>query len=178
MSRKIISYVLVCIFTFWNIPFISASDTSNNYIHSRDSVVEWSYGRYIEELEKIVPQLNSEKLEEIISRIEKKEASENNELEVFLDFIHILISSELENRIPLENISLEEKQDAEKEILVLQKAVGDSLNEIAQALIVLWDTESHYEETGNLKMDMNMNIQDFLEYSLSMQLDKDRKSVV
>ena len=177
MSRKIISYVLVCIFTFWNIPFISASDTSNNYIHSRDSVVEWSYGRYIEELEKIVPQLNSEKLEEIISRIEKKEASENNELEVFLDFIHILISSELENRIPLENISLEEKQDAEKEILVLQKAVGDSLNEIAQALIVLWDTESHYEETGNLKMDMNMNIQDFLEYSLSMQLDNYKATV-
>jgi len=81
-----------------------------------------------------------------------------------------LISSELDDRITRENISSEEKLLAEREVLALQQSITYSLNELLSEFIVLWNKENHYEEKGNLNMEIDMNIQDFLKYSLNMQL--------
>jgi len=155
----------------------------SNYLLIKNVVSEWKYGKYVLPLESTIPTFSNEKLEEVLTNVRTASMkSQQGELHNFLKFIENLILEEMLDRVmwdveesnetsTYEQLSPEEMIQVEKSILSLQTNLTDSLSDLLDELIVLWNDSNHYEEKWDFSMDMDVNIQNFLKYSIGLQIN-------
>jgi len=191
MLQKIWASILIAIFTLWNISVTFADQVSPEYMKAKILAEKTTYEKYVSQLETIIPSLTSEKLIEIKQRAQNGQKSSNStDLNNFLNFVETLIQDELSMRsdswkiipttttpvVPKEEeeispISDSDKAQAEQEILILQKTAADWLIDMLESVTVIWENMSHREEKWDFSMQLEMNIPDFMKYSLGVKIN-------
>lgn len=155
MFKKLSAIVLICtILTTGFSPNIFASDSY--YEYAKEALMETPNGeKYIMSLDILIPKLSDAKLTDIKSRLDNAfknsvSLSENNL--ALLEYIDVIVREEITKRAMTENISTEDREAVEKEMLVMQTHLWNSVNSLMDDMIINWNSLSRYKETGDLSM--------------------------
>ena len=192
MLQKIGIYILITLLTLWNMSAVFADQVSPEYMKAKILAENTSYEKYVSQLESIIPTLTSAKLIEIQQRAKNGQKSSNStDLNNFLHFVETLIQDELASRseawgiipiietplipdeaeVQIPALSDSDKDQAEKEILILQKTASDGLVDMLESITASWEKMSHREEKWDFSMQIDMNIPDFMKYSLGIKIN-------
>lgn len=173
--KKIISFFLVCFLLIPSMSWVAhAGITDSQYEMYKEMVLSSSYAKYVDSLESSFPQISDTQLEEIYSRVSVLESS-NSDAQALIDFVMALTKKELSERLivpALENTLTEEEQmKAAQEMRSLQSVIQKELSHLMENLLVSFEEMQHYEQEWNFSMNLDMDIPEFMEYSLDVNLD-------
>ena len=131
--------------------------------HSLEKSESWK--AYIEALNAMIPTLGKDKLHDIQERAILAQIKFSNlsgkkydEIKTLVEYIDILISKELEERILENQLSDEKKNAVEKELMYMQQSLHKDTLSALNELIINWNELTHYQEKWNFDMNMFFDV--------------------
>lgn len=163
MLRKILAFVLIGSISIVHSPISFADSVSTELLRTKAELSETTHGeKYITQLEALIPKLSIEKLEAIKEKVSgaKEVLSGENfqETLILIAYIELLIEKEISARAMETNISDKDKQIAQDAIMELQMLMKENTLSMIDELMLAWDNQTRYEEKGDFKMDMKLDI--------------------
>lgn len=181
--KKFLSFFLLSAFLLWTVsPGVTlATYESPEYLYERVLLQQSRYGHYVEELEQTFPLLSDEKIQEIYARVWNL-SYDDADMQHLVDFIVLLCEKELNTRvleekeedetiIAVSDISEREKETLSRELQTLQSSLSSELIKLMQNTLVTFEEMQNYEQKWDFTMNLGMNIPEFFEYSLWVELE-------
>ncbi|MCD5375323.1 hypothetical protein LR010_02640 [Candidatus Gracilibacteria bacterium] len=162
MIRKIIASVLMFVLLSTS---IANAYTPEDKTAAQDRLGE--YSRYVPLLEKSLPKISTEKLDELEATLSVVINQSDGDMQDFLMYALISIDLEQQSRadiMPQSALTEAEKTMVQDEIMTLQDNIEDEMSSFLEGAIVGWNNAVRYEEKGNFKMFLDMAVQDFIQF--------------
>jgi hypothetical protein len=172
MIQNIIAGIVILVLTSTS---IAQAYTLKDQIPMRNDL--GAYVQYATTLEASIPNMSDAKLLDLSQKISSALWKQSWDVWAFIGYVSMLVEMELDERGPiiLEEITkvipesknlvtTAEEKSVEQEILSLQTNLESEVSELIEELVSMWNNSSRYEEKWDLKMALDMAIDDFMQF--------------